>query len=292
MKCDLHVHTRHSGMCTVPVLRRICRESYNDPRGVYETLKLRGMDFVTVTDHDSIDAAEPLRRHNDFFLSEEVSCTTEHGTALHMGVYGIEERDHNELQRRRDDLPRLIAYLRERQLLFSINHVFSGLTGRRVEADFENFASNFPAVETRNGQMLEIANRYAAMFAERHDRVAIGGSDAHTLAALGRTYTVVDGARTPAEYLEGLKQGRNSVAGISGDAWTLTKAVCAIGGAMIREKSWTAPLTPLMALVPIITIVNYLMELSFAANWGARTAGLTKAGPAKTPVSAEALLLR
>lgn len=287
MKCDLHVHTHHSGMCTVPVLTRICRESYNDPHEVYDTLKRRGMDFVTVTDHDSIDAVEPLRHHKDFFLSEEVSCSTEHGTELHMGVYGIEERDHAELQRRRDDMPRLLAYLNERGLLFSINHVYSGLTGKRVEADFEDFSKKFPAVETRNGQMLEIANRYAAAFAERHDRIAIGGSDAHTLAALGKTYTTVEGARTPAEYLEGLKQGRSSVAGMSGDVWTLTKAVCAIGGAMVREKHWTAVLSPLMAIVPLITIVNYLMELSFAAQWGARTAGR-----AKTPVSAEALLLR
>src|ERR1700678_3275523 len=104
MKCDLHVHTRHSGMCSVPVLRRICRESYNDPLEVYEILKRRGMDLVTVTDHDSIDAVEPLRRRPDFFLSEEVSCCTPRGTRLHLGVYGIDERDHADLQLRRDDL--------------------------------------------------------------------------------------------------------------------------------------------------------------------------------------------
>jgi predicted metal-dependent phosphoesterase TrpH len=283
MKCDLHVHTHHSGMCTVPVLKKICRESYNDPLEVYETLKRRGMDLVTVTDHDSIDAVEPLRRHSDFFLSEEVSCTTEHGTQLHMGVYGIEERDHAELQRRRDDLPRLIAYLDEQRLLFSINHAFSSLTGPRIEADFDDFSKNFPAVETRNGQMLEVANRYAAEFAERNGRIPIGGSDAHTLAYLGRTYTTVAGARTAAEFIEGLKQGRSVAVGESGDVWKLTKAVCAIGGSMVREKPWTAVLTPLMALVPAITIVNFLMELSFAAKWGGRL---------KTPVSAEALLLR
>ncbi len=65
MKCDLHVHTIHSGMCTVPVFNRIYRESYNQPEHLYETLKRRGMDLVTVTDHDSIDAAESLRRHED-----------------------------------------------------------------------------------------------------------------------------------------------------------------------------------------------------------------------------------
>jgi predicted metal-dependent phosphoesterase TrpH len=287
MKCDLHVHTHHSGMCTVPVMKRICRESYNDPHELYDTLKRRGMDLVTVTDHDSIDAVEPLRHHDDFFLSEEVSCSTEHGTHLHMGVYGIEERDHVELQRRRDDMPRLIAYLNERRLLFSINHVFSSLTGPRTDADFEDFSKIFPAVETRNGQMLEVANRYAATFAERHGRIAMGGSDAHTLAALGRTYTTVGGARTAAEFLEGLKQGHSVVHGESGDVWRLTKAVCSIGASMVQEKPWTAILIPLMAFVPAITIANFMLELSFAAKWGSRVAsGL------KTPVSAEALLLR
>jgi predicted metal-dependent phosphoesterase TrpH len=271
-------------MCTVPVMKRICRESYNDPREVYETLKRRGMDLVTVTDHDSIDAVESLRHHPDFFLSEEVSCATEHGTHLHMGVYGIEERDHADLQLRRDDLPRLIAFLNEKRLLFSINHVFSSLTGPRTEADFEDFSNKFPAVETRNGQILEVANRYAAEFAERNGRIPMGGSDAHTLASLGLTYTTVSGARTAAEFLEGMKQGRSQAAGISGDVWKLTKAVCAIGGSMVREKPWTVILTPLMAFVPAITIVNFLMELSFAAKWGNRAV--------KTPVSAEALLLR
>lgn len=284
MKCDLHVHTHHSGMCTVPVMRRICRESYNDPLEVYETLKRRGMDLVTVTDHDSIDAVEPLRRHEDFFLSEEVSCTTQHGTHLHMGVYGIEERDHAELQQRRDDLPRLVAYLNEKRLFFTINHVFSSLTGPRIEADFEYFTKNFPGIETRNGQMLATANRYAAAFAERAGLVQIGGSDAHTLASLGKTYTTVASARTTSEFLEGLKQGRTSVSGESGDTWKLTQAVWSIGASMVGEKAWTAALMPLMAFVPPIMIVNYLLELSFAAKWGNRMT--------KTRVSGEALLLR
>lgn len=287
MKCDLHVHTTHSGMCTVPVLNRVCRESYNDPFALYETLKSRGMDLVTVTDHDSIDAVECLRRYPDFFLSEEVSCSTPNGTHLHMGVYGIDERDHIDLQKRADDLPRLIAFLNEKRLLFSINHVFSSLTGPRTDADFDDFAANFPAVETLNGQMLEIANRHAAAFAERHGRIMIGGSDAHTLAFAGKTYTTVAGARNAQEYIEGLKQGRSEVFGESGDVWKLTKAVCSIGASMVREKHWTIVLAPLMALVPAITLTNYALELSFAAKWGGRMGR-----GVRTPVSAEALLLR
>src|SRR2546428_14162569 len=113
MRCDLHVHTDRSGMCTVPVLSRVCQESYNDPLAVYTLLKQRGMDLVTVTDHDSIDAAECLRRFPDFFLSEEVSCIMPSGGKLHVGVYDITERDHLEIQRRRNDLAALVVYLAE-----------------------------------------------------------------------------------------------------------------------------------------------------------------------------------
>ena len=38
MRCDLHVHTLHSGMCNIPVFQRFCRESYNEPEAVYHTL--------------------------------------------------------------------------------------------------------------------------------------------------------------------------------------------------------------------------------------------------------------
>src|SRR5258707_1984215 len=116
MRCDLHVHTRHSGMGTVPVMRHIGWESYNQPGEVYEKLKRAGMDLVTVTDHDSIDAVETLRSKPDFFLSEEVTCTLPSGTELHMGVYDITERDHIELQRRRHDWESLFAWLYDHNL--------------------------------------------------------------------------------------------------------------------------------------------------------------------------------
>ena len=270
MKCDLHVHTVHSGMCTVPLLDRICRESYNDPHEVYSTLKRRGMDLVTVTDHDSIDAVEPLRRHSDFFLSEEVSCLTSSGMRLHMGVYGIEERDHVELQRRARDMASLLAYLEERDLLFSVNHVFSSLTGPRCDADFEEFAARFPAVETLNGAMLEIANRRAAAFASQTGKIVIGGSDAHTMASLGWTYTEVSSARNPSEYLAGLKQGRTSVAGESGDYWKLTRAVASIGCDLMRERRSALVLFPLLAAVPLITLANLGLEYAFAHKWSRR----------------------
>lgn len=279
MKCDLHVHTVHSGMCTVPVFRRICRESYSDPAEVYATLKRRGMDLVTVTDHDSIDSAESLRRHADFFLSEEVTCRTPRGTELHVGVYDIQERDHVEIQRRRDDLPSLFAYLNERQILFAINHAFSALTGARAEADFDDFAEYFPAVEILNGQMLPAANGHAETFAARHRKIALAGSDSHTLAGLGRTFTQVHGARDPREFLVGLKRGRTAAFGEAGSYPKLLRAVLEISCCMMGERRWTIGLAPLMSGVPLVVLAIIAREMAFAQRWGRHTSRLANAIP-------------
>jgi predicted metal-dependent phosphoesterase TrpH len=267
MRCDLHVHTRHSGMCNIPGFHRFCRESYNDPQAVYETLKRRGMDLVTVTDHDSIDAAEHLRHYPDFFLSEEVTCTTPSGTEIHVGVYGIEERHHVVLQQRRHDVPALAAYLREQKLLFSINHVFSSLTGRRTELDFAMFEELFPAMETLNGHIPAINNRAAAQLAQDWQKAAVGGSDAHTLETLALTHTEVAGASSIGAYLEGVRQGRGQVMGASGNYAKLTRAVLGIGSSLVGDCPWTFVLTPLMLAIPLVTLVNYFCELSFHARW-------------------------
>ena len=267
MRCDLHVHTRHSGMCNIPGFHRFCRESYNDPEAVYRTLKRRGMDLVTVTDHDSIDAAEHLRHYPDFFLSEEVTCTTPSGTEIHVGVYGIEERHHIELQRRRTDVPALAAFLHEQKILFSINHVFSSLTGRRTDLDFAMFQDLFPAMETLNGHLPANNNRAAMRLAEDWQKAPLGGSDAHTLETLALTYTEVPGAESIGEFLASVRQGRAKVAGASGNYAKLTRAVLGIGSSLVRERHWTFVLTPCMLAVPLVTLVNYLCEFSFHARW-------------------------
>ena len=57
------------------------------------------------------------------------------GTEAHIGVYDLSERQHTQLLRRRNDLVALLMYLTERRLFFSINHVFSSVTGRREIED-------------------------------------------------------------------------------------------------------------------------------------------------------------
>src|SRR5579863_3813764 len=273
MKCDMHVHSYFSGPCTTPFARAFCRESYSDPLEVHALLKRQGMDLFTLTDHDSIEGAEKLRGEPNFFLSEELTCRMPSGTEVHIGVYDFHECQHAQLLQRRDDLIALLMYLTERRLFFSINHVFSSVTGRRESEDFAWFQEYFPAIETRNSHMLEATNGYAASLAEQWDKIAIGGSDAHALPSVGTAYTEVPGARDKEEFFEGLRAGMGRVSGESGNFGKLTRDVFVIAYEMMREKSWTTLLSPLAALIPVITYWNYRDERVFGRRWAAEILG-------------------
>lgn len=276
MRCDLHVHSTGSGKCNTPGLSRICRESYNEPAEVYARCKRLGMTIVTLTDHDSIDSAEALRRHRDFFLSEEATVRMPSGTEIHLGVYGISERDHLEIQRRRHDFISLLMYLTERKLFFSANHIFSGLTGRREQDDFNWLASYVPAFEVRNGQMWAGANFCAERLAKRLNKVGIGGSDSHTLAGVALTHTEVPGTRTVEDFFTGLRAGRGMVHGEHGSYRKLTADIYRFAASCLQEKPWVALILPLTVLIPAITASHWVNEIRFCKRWNAELDGAKK----------------
>ena len=158
-------------------------------------------------------------------------------------------------------------YLTEKRIFFSINHVFSSVTGRRELEDFIWFNDYFPAVEIKNSHMLERANDDAAKLAEQWGKIGIGGSDAHALPSVGTAYTEVLGARDKNEFFEGLRNGQGRVAGESGCFTKLTRDVYVIAYEMMRENMWTRLLSPLAILIPGFTFWNYCHERMFARQW-------------------------
>lgn len=277
VKCDMHVHSYFSGRCTTPVAGAFCRESYSDPEEVYETLARRHMDLFTLTDHDSIEGCEKLRRHPNFFLSEELTCRMPSGTQVHVGVYDFHERQHAELQERRNDLVALLMYLTERKVFFSINHVFSNLTGRRERQDFAWIRSFFPAMETRNGYLLEESNEHAARLARCWGKIALGGSDAHGVLPAGTTFTEVPGARDKLEFFAGLKRGLGHVKGEGGCCGKLIRDILLLTLEMMREKAWTVALAPLALLIPPAAYWHCRSERAFARRWAKEILGSPEA---------------
>ena len=62
IKIDMHVHSKYSEHPSDWFLQRLgAKESYTEPEHLYRTAKQRGMDYVTITDHNRIDGALLLK---------------------------------------------------------------------------------------------------------------------------------------------------------------------------------------------------------------------------------------
>ncbi len=234
-RADLHVHSYHSRENgNMPFLRS--RDCYSPPEDVYRVAKARGMDFVTITDHDSIDGCiEYLNRHpdaRDFIVGEEVSCRMPDGDIeVHIGVYGTNEALHRDLQPLRRNVFEATALLRERGVFFVLNHLLHFYRGQIPLASYLRLLTEFPALEARNGTMLQAHNELIEKIAQggssdlpamapnqpTHAWTTIGGSDAHTLRRVGTTWTEAQG-EMPDEFLASLAAGRARVGGVHGGA--------------------------------------------------------------------------
>ena len=214
-KADLHCHSVYSTFKYFRIANT--RDSYNRPEEVYRIAKERGMDFVTLTDHDSIDGCLYLLNSNpdlsDFFISEEVETWfPETRQRIHVNVFGIDERQHREIQRLRENIYDLHAWLREENILASANHMFQNYRMRNSPRQyFEEMLRMFDVFEVKNGAMATQHNRLIedlmAVVREKRGAVSlVAGSDAHTLAPLARVYTVAE-AETPQEFLQRIRTG-------------------------------------------------------------------------------------
>ena len=276
MRCDLHVHSWHSGPAELPVLRHIGRECYSEPGAVYEQAMRRGMDLVTLTDHDSIEGALALVHLPETFVSEEVTVLLPGGRRLHVNVFDLTEAQHERVQRLRGDAEALFAYLAEERLPASVNHLFSALTGERDVADLALPLGRLPLVEALNGSMPEGHNESARRIGRAAGMGLVGGSDSHSIAGVGRAYTTVAGARSKEQFLEGLRRGLTVPSGASGSYARLTAEVARIFGAAYREaarEAWTRAragrclaalaLLPLLPSIPLFTAGIYAHEARF-----------------------------
>ncbi len=216
LRADLHVHSRHSLLGSLPVLG--ARDCYSDPREVYLRAKARGMDLVTLTDHDTIDGClEFLSSEGerpDFFISEEVSTQDPvTGCSLHVSVYGIEEKDHREIQYLRANIRELLVHLEREEIPAALNHLGSSLVRRRPAVGaLLDLLSQFPLLESLNGAQRGSSNRLAEEVADllsgrgrRPGRT--GGSDAHTPARIGSAWTEAE-AHDRESFLEALREGK------------------------------------------------------------------------------------
>ncbi len=203
---DMHVHSCFS-VEAVPGLRDVTFSPKETPDELYERAKARGMDFVTITDHDTIDGCmDFLARHpevEDFVVGEEVSTELPVSKlTVHINVYGHDSGQHEELQRRRGDAFAVAEYCWKQGLFFVWNHPFYRENLSTIEdEEFMRLVADVPVIEVRNGGRMQVLNVLAEELAVRAGKAMQGGSDTHT-GNIGSVYTAV-----PCEDLTGFFVG-------------------------------------------------------------------------------------
>ena len=162
-KADLHCHSVYSTFKYFRIANT--RDSYNRPEEVYRVAKQRGMDFVTLTDHDSIDGCLYLLNKNpdlpDFFISEEVETWfPDTRQRIHVNVFDIDEKQHDEISRRRMNIYDLHEYIRQENILASANHMFQNYRMRNSPRQYlDEMLRMFDVFEVKNGAMASQHNR-------------------------------------------------------------------------------------------------------------------------------------
>lgn len=240
MKVDLHVHSRFSDRAPEWVFRRVgLPDCYTEPTELYASLRKRGMDLVTITDHNRIDGCLAIADRPGTFLSEQVSARfPEDRCKVHVLVWGIDEAQHAEMQARRADIYALQKYLVAESLAHAVAHPLYRLDDRFSVAHLEKLALLFRHFEGLNGHrdglLSAVAHQvFGALTAEKiaqlaekhrieptHDeawrKVFIGGSDDHGGLHAGSAWTETVGGKTVAEFLEAVRAGRCEPRGAGG----------------------------------------------------------------------------
>ena len=226
----MHVHSSASELSRLGIQRSLqLPECATDPIEVYELAKRRGMDFVTITDHDTIAGALTLAHLPDTFISEELTAWF-HGEpqAVHVLCYGITPEDHEWLQAHRVDVEECADYLHSNGITAALAHPFFAVEAPLTARHRRRLAQLFPIWETRNGSRAKELNLPAFVYIETHGGTAIGGSDDHAGLDIGRTFTEVPRASTAEAFLVHIRCGRAAAHGSQGSAAKWTHAAMAL----------------------------------------------------------------
>ncbi|HEX2392460.1 MAG TPA: glycosyltransferase [Solirubrobacterales bacterium] len=229
-RVDMHCHSTASQLSRLGVQRSLgLPECATPPEEVYDLAKRRGMDFVTITDHDTIEGALRLADRPDCFVSEELTARfAGEPQAVHVLCYGITSGDHEWLQAHSGDVEACAAYLHENGIACALAHPFFNVAAPLTRRHRRRLAELFPIWEVRNGSRAPELNQPAVIYIDTHGGTGIGGSDDHAGVDIGRTFTEAPAATTPEEFLRHLREGKAEAGGEQGSAAKWAHAAMAL----------------------------------------------------------------
>lgn len=212
-RIDLHCHSDASNKTSEAMLNAIhCPESYSSPEEVFAQARRRGMDFVTLTDHDSIEGAINIAHRPEVLVGEELTCWfPEDHCKMHILVWGLDRAHHEALQSRARDIYSVAEYIESNQLAHSVAHPIYRQNDKLERWHVERLLLLFKGFECLNGAhsslhreafeplLDRLTRQEIARLSETHSLVPrwpdpwiksrTAGSDDHGLLNVGRTWT-------------------------------------------------------------------------------------------------------
>jgi glycosyltransferase involved in cell wall biosynthesis len=271
-RCDLHLHSRFSDRSEDWLFRRFdFPDSYSSPEELYERAKAAGMDFVTLTDHDTIEGCLAIGGRRDTFISEQVTTYfPQDPCKINLLVWGISEGQHDEIARRRDNIFDLQAFLQKESITHAVAHPLYSINGKLTTSHLERLILLFQHFEGVNGlrdSLLSDLTRHILSqltparveeFARRHDlmpthpepwkKILVGGSDDHGGVFIGAAFTETPAARTPNEFLDHIRAGHCTAHGQGGTPLALSHGFYNTLSRFIQDR-FTEKLGPSAGLV-------------------------------------------
>ncbi|HEX3519780.1 MAG TPA: glycosyltransferase [Solirubrobacteraceae bacterium] len=239
----MHCHSTASQESRLGVQRAVgLPECATPPEEVYALAKRRGMDFVTITDHDTIAGVLEISDRPDVFVSEELTAGFRgEAQAVHVLCYGITPEDHEWLQAHSGDVEVCAAYMHERDIACALAHPYYTVAAPLTARHRRRLAELFGIWEIRNGARAPELNSPAATYVVTRDAIGIGGSDDHAGVDIGRTFTEAPSAASPEEFLAHMRAGDVLARGAQGSAAKWAHAAIALA---VRSLGLNAPDDP------------------------------------------------
>lgn len=259
-RADVHVHSKYSDRPSEWILRRIgAPESFVEPVALYERARQRGMQFVTISDHNRIDGALDIAHLPDTFISSEITTYfPENGCKVHCLVLGITEEQFATIQRVRASIYDFQSYIAEQDIICSIAHplfrVNDQLTVRQVEKLLLLF-NRFEAINgTRDGRACALSNFILEhltreLIEEMSDwhglaphgatpwkKTYTAGSDDHSGLYIASAFTSTPSAATVEEHLGHLRRGEHEPEGTAGTSLRLAHSFYQIASAYYKDR--------------------------------------------------------
>ena len=249
-RADLHCHSSASAVSKLGVQRALgLPECATPPEEVYALAKRRGMDFVTITDHDTIAGVLEIADRPDVFVSEELTARFRgEPQAVHVLCLGITPDHHEWLQAHADDVETVAAYLHEHEIACALAHPFYAVDAPLTARHRRRLAELFPIWEVRNGARSRELNLPAAIYVDTHGSAGIGGSDDHAGIDIGRTWSETPSAATPEDFLAHVRAGRVGAFGDQGSAAKWAHAAMALAVRALGRGDDGAPPDPAAVL--------------------------------------------